>query len=146
MSKLARHAVIRDIVAGRGVGNQEELRRLLARRGHAVTQATLSRDLRDLGLVKTAEGYAFAEEDRNPPLPSVEKLVQAFVYDATTAQNLVVLRTSAGSAQPVAAAIDAEDWPEVVGTVGGDDTILVISPDKHQAEKLVDRLQRLIAG
>ena len=145
MSKLRRHSVIRDLVAQGSVGSQEELRRLLARRGHAVTQATLSRDIHELGLVKTPEGYAPAAEGHaDPRLPSLERLMREFVFDALAAQNLVVLRTSAGSAQPVAAALDAEQWEELVGTVGGDDTVLIIAPDAKSATRLVTRLRGMI--
>lgn len=145
MSKLSRHTVIRELIERQHVGSQDELRRLLAKRGHAVTQATLSRDIRELGLVKTAEGYTRMEGAReDQSLPSVERLVREFVFSVSSAQNIVVVKTSAGSAQPVSAAIDAEEWPEVVGTVGGDDTIFIVSPDHRQAEKLVARLQELV--
>jgi transcriptional regulator of arginine metabolism len=148
MSKLSRHKTIRDVISAQQVASQDELRRQLARRGHRVTQATLSRDLHELGLVKTGDGYAFpgdGESVLDAWLPSVERLIREFVYDVKAAQNLVVLRTSAGSAQPVAAAVDAEEWPEVVGTVGGDDTILIIAPDNATAAKLVTRIKELLA-
>ena len=145
MTKLSRQSAIRQIIDGREVSSQDELRRLLARRGHAVTQATLSRDLRELGLVKTAEGYATLEGGAGEyPLPSLERLVREFVFAVSAAQNIVVVDTSAGAAQPVAAALDAEEWPEVVGTVGGDDTIFIVAPDRKQAAKLVSRLKELI--
>jgi transcriptional regulator of arginine metabolism len=139
MSKLARHAAIRDAITSDPVYNQDELRRLLFKRGHRVTQATLSRDIHELGLIKTAEGSA------NAWLPSVERLIHEFVYEVKTAQNIVVVKTSAGSAQPVAAALDAEGWPEVVGTVGGDDTVFIVSPNNKSAEKLLERIKELLA-
>jgi transcriptional regulator of arginine metabolism len=148
MSKLARHKAIRDVITGQTVASQDELRRHLARRGHRVTQATLSRDLHELGLVKSGEGYAFPANGDSVPdawLPSVERLIREFVYEVKAAQNLVVLRTSTGSAQPVAAAIDAEEWDEVVGTIGGDDTILIVAPDNAVAGKLVGRVKELLA-
>src|SRR5271156_2151232 len=114
MSKLSRHAAVRDVIATRQVSSQEELRRVLFRRGHRVTQATLSRDIHELGLVKTSEGYKLPQgEEAELSLPSIERLIETFVYDVVTAQNLVVIKTSAGSAQPVSAAIDAEEWEEV---------------------------------
>lgn len=144
MSKLSRHAVIRELVYEREVASQDDLRRMLFRRGHRVTQATLSRDIHELGLVKTSEGYKLPQgEETDLSLPSIERLIQTFVYDVKTAQNLVVIMTSAGSAQPVSAAIDAEEWEEVVGTIGGDDTILAIAPDVKAAEKLAQRLRKL---
>src|SRR6201995_3956592 len=146
MSKLARHAAIRDAITSDPVYNQDELRRLLFRRGHRVTQATLSRDIHELGLVKTSEGYRLPQgEEAELSLPSIERLIQTFVYDVVTAQNLVVIKTSAGSAQPVSAAIDAEEWEEVVGTIGGDDTILAIAPDAKAAEKLAQKLKKLFS-
>lgn len=142
MSKLSRHAAIRHLLAGRDVASQEELRRLLYRRGHRVTQATLSRDIHELRLVKTTEGYRAPQgEEAEIHLPSIERLIKEFVYDVKTTQNLVVIKTSAGSAQPVSAAIDAEDWDEVVGTIGGDDTILAIAPSPRAASKLAGRIR-----
>ena len=148
MSKLTRQSDIPAILAEAPVPNQDELRRRLYRRGHRVTQATLSRDIHELGLVKTNEGYAAPESEEHGAdswLPSVEKLIREFAYAVTAAQNLVVVRTSAGSAQPVAAAIDAEEWPEVLGTIGGDDTILLVAENNKQADKLVSRLKELLA-
>lgn len=146
MSKLSRHAAVRDVIATREVSSQEELRRLLFRRGHRVTQATLSRDIHDLGLVKTEEGYKVPQgEDAEVRLPSIERLIQEFVYDVKTARNLVVVKTSPGSAQPVSAAIDAEEWDEVVGTIGGDDTILAITSSASSADKLAQRIRRYFA-
>lgn len=142
MSKLARHSAIRELVNTQEVASQEELRRRLYRRGHRVTQATLSRDIHELQLVKTPNGYKFPHgEVPDAFLPSVERLIREFVYEVRTAQNMVVVKTSAGSAQPVSAAIDAEEWEEVVGTIGGDDTILVIAPDNDTAEKLTNRIR-----
>jgi len=146
MSKLTRHAAIRSLVDENEVASQDELRRKLFRRGHRVTQATLSRDIHELGLMKTSEGYKLPQgEDGELALPSIERLIQTFVYEVRTALNQVVIKTSAGSAQPVSAAIDAEDWDEVVGTIGGDDTILAVTSDSRAAEKLAQRLRKLMA-
>lgn len=148
MSKLSRQAAIREIVESKSISSQDELRRSLYRRGYRVTQATLSRDIHELGLVKTAEGYGVprgSDDASDAWLPSVERLIREFVYEVKSAQNLVVVKTSEGSAQPVAAAIDAENWPETIGTIGGDDTILVVTPDTKSAAKLVERVQELIS-
>jgi transcriptional regulator of arginine metabolism len=146
MSKLSRHAAIRDVIAARELSSQEELRRALFRRGHRVTQATLSRDIHELGLVKTAEGYKMPQgEEAEIHLPSIERLIREFVYDVKIAQNLVVVKTSPGSAQPVSAAIDAEDWDEVVGTIGGDDTILAIASNAKSAARLSQRIRSYLA-
>jgi len=146
MSKLSRQVVIRELINRQEVGSQDALRRLLFRRGHRVTQATLSRDIHELGLVKTDDGYKLPQgEDSEPSLPSIERLIETFVYDVRTALNQVVIKTSAGSAQPVSAAIDAEEWEEVVGTIGGDDTILAITPSAKTAAQLAQRLRKYFA-
>ena len=145
MSKLSRHAAIRELVYEREIASQDELRRLLFRRGYRVTQATLSRDIHELGLAKTPEGYKLQGEETELSLPSIERLIQTFVYDVKTALNQVIIKTSPGSAQPVSAAIDAEEWEEVVGTIGGDDTILAVTPDSRTAMKLAQRLRKLFA-
>lgn len=146
MSKLTRHAAIRRLVDESEIASQDELRRKLFRLGHRVTQATLSRDVHELGLLKTPEGYKLPQgEEAEIALPSIERLIQTFVYEVRTALNQVVIKTSAGSAQPVSAAIDAEEWEEVVGTLGGDDTILAVTSDSRTAEKLAQRLRKMMA-
>ena len=146
MSKLTRHAAIRRLVAESEIASQDELRRKLFRLGHRVTQATLSRDIHELGLLKTSEGYKLPQgEEAEIALPSIERLIQTFVYEVRTALNQVVIKTSAGSAQPVSAAIDAEEWEEVVGTIGGDDTILAITPNAKAAAQLAQRLRKYFA-
>lgn len=147
MSKLSRHNTILTLLEEQELHNQDELRRALARHGIKVTQATLSRDIRELQLLKTPQGYrANSNESSNEPtLPSAERLVREFVRDVREAQNLLVLKTAVGSAQPVAAALDAEGWPEVLGTVAGDDTILIVSEENRTAERLAQRIRELIA-
>jgi transcriptional regulator of arginine metabolism len=146
MSKAARQRAILELLHRGPVESQEELQGFLARRGFEAGQATLSRDIRELGLVKTPDGYAAARGAviTEPVLPSVSRLVREFVVDVRLAQNQLVLKTSIGSAQPVAAALDSEDWPEVVGTIAGDDTILVISPDNKTAQQLVRRIHGML--
>jgi len=146
MSKLMRQNVIRKIVRNGETASQDDLRRALLRRGLRVTQATLSRDLHELGVIKTGTGYALSPSDSTDSvLPTLERLVREFVREVRRAQNQVVLKTTVGSAQPVAAAIDAEEWPEVVGTIGGDDTILIISPDNDDATRLATSIQEMMA-
>jgi transcriptional regulator of arginine metabolism len=147
MSKAARQKTILEILHKGPVESQEELQGVLARRGFDVGQATLSRDIRELGLVKTYDGYmpANGAAAAEPVLPSVSRLVREFVLEVRLAQNLLVLKTSVGSAQPVAASIDAEDWSEVVGTLAGDDTILVISQDNKTAHQLARRIEGMLA-
>ncbi|MGC2194910.1 MAG: ArgR family transcriptional regulator [Terriglobales bacterium] len=147
MSKVARQKAILELLHKGPIESQEEMQGFLARRGFDVGQATLSRDIRELGLVKTYEGYVPGSGvgGSEPVLPSVSRLVREFVVEVRLAQNLLVLKTSVGSAQPVAAGIDAEDWPEVVGTLAGDDTILVISQDNKSAQQLARRIEGMVA-
>ena len=148
MTKLARQQAILELARQGPIGSQEGLQRALARRGLDVGQATLSRDLRELALVKTVHGYTLPANGNQHPeagLPPVQRLVREFVQSVRPAQNLIVLKTSVGSAQPVAAALDAQSWPEVVGTIAGDDAILIVSPDKKDAKRLADRIRGMLA-
>jgi transcriptional regulator of arginine metabolism len=147
MTKAARQKTIMELLHKGPIESQEELQGFLAKRGFEVGQATLSRDIRELGLVKTYDGYmpGSGTGSSEPVLPSVGRLVREFVVEVRLAQNLLVLKTSVGSAQPVAAAMDAEDWPEVVGTLGGDDTILVISQDNRSAQQLARRIEGMLS-
>ena len=126
--KRDRHTAILDLIRTRRVRSQEELRRLLARQGVRVTQATLSRDLRELRVVKVpdAEGDSYYAPPSEAAIPALDHLLPHLLVAIDGVQNLVVVRTLRGGAQPVAEAIDWEEWPEVVGTLAGDDTILVI--------------------
>jgi transcriptional regulator of arginine metabolism len=146
MSKLSRHNRITELISNEPIYTQEELRRRLTQGGIHVNQATLSRDLRELGLVKTVNGYALpAAEEGGPPMPSLDHLLTEFVIDVREAENLLVLKTTPGSAQPVAAALDSSDWPELVGTLAGDDTILIITKSKQICQKVANRIRETIA-
>jgi transcriptional regulator of arginine metabolism len=146
MTKLARQQLIVELAHDGPLPNQQELCKVLARRGFPVTQATLSRDIHDLGLVRTAEGYTLRNGDATTePAPTVSRIVREFVREARRAQNLLVIKTTSGSAQPVALAIDGEGWDDVVGTVAGDDTVLIITPDNKTAKKLQTRLEEMRA-
>jgi transcriptional regulator of arginine metabolism len=146
MSKRTRQNTLLELVEQQPYRNQDELRRALARRGFDVTQATLSRDIHELGLVKTTDGYARQEGEQatEAALPPAIRLVREFVLDVKEAQNLLVIRTAPGSAQPVAAALDAEGWTEVVGTVAGDDTLLIISQNRQSAQKMAARIRAML--
>ena len=147
MTKLARQKAILEIVQQGPVASQEHLQRALHKRGCRVGQATLSRDIRNLNLVKTADGYArmLAGSASDPALPPASRLVREFVQDVRPAQNLLVIKTSVGSAQPVAAALDAESFPETVGTIAGDDAILIVCPDNRSAARLATRIREMLA-
>ncbi len=142
MNKSYRQGQILKLIRGQRVHTQEELAQALKEIGVPATQVTLSRDIRELGLAKTPEGYRqLTAEPAGPDFPS---LAAEFVQDIRVAQNLMVLKTSPGNANTVAAALDRQRWPEVVGTVAGDDTILVILPDSAAAEGLRKRLLELL--
>ena len=146
MSKLSRHNRITELISNEPIYTQEELRRRLTQSGIHVNQATLSRDLRELGLVKTVNGYALpaAAEEGGVPMPSLDHLLTEFVIDVREAENLLVLKTTPGSAQPVAAALDSSDWTELVGTLAGDDTILIITGSKQICHKVAKRIRETI--
>jgi len=146
-NKPLRQKTILELLENGPVASQEDLQRALRKQGFRVGQATLSRDIHELGLVKTGEGYALPEGEipPDPALPPVSRLVREFVLDVRSAQNLLVIKTAVGSAQPVAAALDDANWPEAVGTIAGDDTILIVCPAKQAAHRLAARLQEMTA-
>ena len=127
------------------VTSQDELRRRLQKRGFTVTQATLSRDMHELRIFKGPNGYALAtNEDEDDDVPAIKETLENFGLEVKQAQNLLIVITTTGSAQPVAAALDYEDWPELMGTIAGDDTVLVICADSEQAAVLKTRMEGLI--
>jgi transcriptional regulator of arginine metabolism len=146
MTKLLRQRAIVELAQDGPLPNQQELCKLLGKHGFHVTQATLSRDINDLRLVKTSEGYVLPNGDGQlEPMPAASRVVREFVREVRRAQNLLVVKSVAGSAQSVAVAIDAEGWDEVIGTVAGDDTILIISGNNRQARQLQSRLEAMRA-
>jgi len=146
MNKTLRQRAVLDVLKHATVASQEDLQRLLRKRGFKVGQATLSRDIRDLNLSKTPQGYSLPQGDNGAgfALPPVSRLVKEFVLDIRSAQNQLVIKTIVGSAQPVAAALDEADWSEVVGTIAGDDTILIVCPDREQARDLAERIEEML--
>ena len=146
MSKRARHELILEVIRGARVSSQEALRALLEARGTEVTQATLSRDMRELRLVKVpaADGTPFySSPDEWDSTPSLETLLPALFHRADGVDHLLVIRTMKGGAQTVAAAIDWEEWPEVLGTLAGDDTILIILRDPAKLATVRKRLEKM---
>ena len=146
MNKASRQKAILEILRKEAIASQEDLQLALEKKGFEVGQATLSRDIREMGLVKSADGYSVPQGSATaePALPPMARLVREFVQEIRPAQNLLVIKTTVGSAQPVAAALDGEQWPEVVGSLAGDDTILVICPDKKNAAVLAARIRGLL--
>ena len=152
-NKRERHAVIRELVQSRTVGSQEELRRFLVERGWDVTQSTLSRDIHEIGLARVASpdglryqiangggGDAAGDEDERTGL---EALLPALFLRIDGVGELVVLHTVIGGAQPVAVALDAEQWPDVLGTIAGDDTILIVCRSAQARERLIRRVREM---
>ena len=144
MNKSFRQGQILKIIRSKEIYTQDELARELGSQGIQTTQVTLSRDMRELGLVKTGEGYRqFSVESGGPQLADV---VDEYLQDIRLAQNLVVLRTSPGNANTLAVSIDREEMNEVVGTVAGDDTVLVITPDNEAADRFRQHLLGMLSG
>jgi transcriptional regulator of arginine metabolism len=146
MNKALRQRAVLEALRQGPVANQEDLQGALRKRGFKVGQATLSRDIRDLNLSKTAAGYTLPQGEGAAALalPPVQRLVREFVLDVRPAQNLLVVKTIVGSAQPVAAALDEQEWEEVVGTIAGDDAILIVCPDKGAARKVAVRIEEML--
>jgi transcriptional regulator of arginine metabolism len=154
--KRDRHRAILELVDAQPVASQEELRRLLTGRGWDVTQSTLSRDLHELRLarVPTGDGVRYAATNGTNGAPraegeharsALETLLPQFFARIDGVGELAVVHTVPGGAQPVAVALDAARWPEIMGTIGGDDTILIVCRSADAREQTIARI-RQIAG
>lgn len=147
MDKVYRRTQIVDLLRNEEAATQDDLRRKLVSRGIHVTQATVSRDIEELGLVKTRSGYRLPE--KADPLasfqPTLAIVLKEFLTETRLAANLVVLRTRPGNAHSVAAALDANPWGEVIGTIAGDDTIFAATPSPHHAEVVRKKILALVA-
>ena len=135
----ARRTMLAKIIRERSVGRQTELVDLLRKLGHIATQSSVSRDLRELGVAKMGDRYVLPEAALQPKndFSALKQFVNARL---TAGTNLTVLKTAVGSAQSVAVAIDTAQWPEVVGTISGDDTIFIATAGAAAQRKLSDRL------
>lgn len=145
--KSRRQGAVLAVVEQEPIRSQEQLRRRLKAQGFDVTQATLSRDIRELGLVKGGADGAYQPAGAPSPAPvnalgTLQRSVAEYLARVDRVQQLVLLRTGAGQAQMLGVAIDRARLPEVVGTIAGDDTILVIAPDARKARALVHRLEQ----
>jgi len=146
--KARRQSVILDVIQRQPVHNQEQLRRLVRAAGFDVTQATLSRDVRELGLVKGGTAAAYQApgaggSNGHPPKTLLNRAVADYLTRVDRVQQLIVMRTGPGQAQLLGVALDGARLPEVIGTIAGDDTVLVIAPDARRAQKLVKWLEGL---
>lgn len=150
MTKSERQAMILQIVAAKDIETQEELMRELERRGIAVTQATISRDIKELGLTKVlgpGNRYRYVQIDVEQPHSSLDRMMRVMRNSVTGidyTNNLIVLKTIAGGAHAVAAAVDNMDNEKVVGTLAGDDTVLIIMRTEQDAPILVNILRQMI--
>jgi transcriptional regulator of arginine metabolism len=150
MSKARRQRLILSLVARRRVGTQQELIDALAQAGCRVTQATISRDIRELGLVKAHDvldrpRYAAPDRGRRlDPRESLAAVLSQFGHRAVAAQNIVVVQSELGSAPAVARALDRLEHPRIVGTLAGDDTCLVVARNARDAASLEDELSGMM--
>jgi transcriptional regulator of arginine metabolism len=146
--KARRQSAILDIVRREPVRSQEQLRRRLRASGFDVTQATLSRDIRELGLVKGGADGAYqaqvhVETNGDTARVQLQRALTSQLRRIDRVEQLVLLRTGLGHAQSLCAALDSAELPDVVGTLAGEDTILIITPDARRARTLVKRLEEM---
>jgi transcriptional regulator of arginine metabolism len=142
VTKKARQGRISEIVRKQAVRSQEELAALLEQDGIEATQATLSRDIRELGLVKGREGYQVSEESH--PAPPDDVLRRAFgqyVIRTGVSGNILMIRTSPGNAHSIGVVLDAAQWPEVLGTIAGDDTVFVLLRSARLSKKVLGKIR-----
>lgn len=138
---VARRAAILRIIGESTVRNQDELVKVLRTQGFDATQSSVSRDLRELGVAKAADRYILPSQDA-PSTTNPFAAVAKFVTEIKTAgTSLIVVKTTTGTAQSVAVAIDSSDWPEIVGTISGDDTIFIATDEVKDQKKLRERLR-----
>lgn len=149
MSKAYRHEQILKLIRARPLHSQGELAEALQRAGLPATQVTLSRDLRELALVKTPAGYAqvtAATTEEPAPAPELARILREFVRDLRPAQNLLLLKCDAGAAARVGVALDSARWSELAGSIAGDDTILLVCENQRRRQLLERRLRSLLKG
>lgn len=146
-SKRERQQAIVRLIGSRQISSQEDLKRLLAAEGLVVTQATLSRDLRDLGVVRApgdnGARYLLPEMVSDEAKPSLEMLLPQLFSHIDGVSELIVLHTLPSGAQPIAEAVDAQGWPEVMGTLAGENTILIVCRSSEARLALTERLLEL---
>ena len=147
--KARRQSAILEVVEQEDVRSQEQLRQRLSSRGFEVTQATLSRDIKELGLLKRSSDGAYqpagveARSSAASALDTLGRALSEYLLNIEPVQHLIVLKTGAGQAQLLGLAIDKSRLPEVAGTLAGDDTILVIARDPKSALAVVKQLRDL---
>lgn len=140
--KLRRHLIVRRLLQRGAVASQDELQRLLHEHGIAVTQATLSRDLRELGVLKGPGGYVLPDPDPSTPAEAgaATLALRSYLRDAIPAGTLIVAKTGPGQAPALALEFDRGAWPEIVGTIAGDDTVFIATESGAAARALASKL------
>jgi transcriptional regulator of arginine metabolism len=145
--KTQRQAAILRVVRERRVESQDELRQVLVDDGFVVTQATLSRDIRELGLAKLADpggGAYYTHPHRGAVRPELAHVLPTLLVSVDGVGPLLVLKTASGSAGAVTEALDKAGWSEIIGTIAGDDTVLVITRSQRLREAIASRIQELV--
>jgi transcriptional regulator of arginine metabolism len=136
----ARRTTLAKIIREQPIGRQAELVAMLRKLGHVATQSSVSRDLRELGVAKQGDRYVLPETRVKNDFATLKQFVSAVL---TAGTNLTVLKTTVGAAQSVAVAVDTARWPEVIGTISGDDTIFIATAGVREQQKLRDRLHAI---
>ncbi|MEE9218814.1 MAG: arginine repressor [Acidobacteriota bacterium] len=146
-TKAMRHAKILQIVGARQVRSQHELGRELRRGGIRVSQGTLSRDIREIGLLKSPAGYRAASQEPavHGSEATLRHIVREFLLSADLTGSILVLKTPSGSANTVAEVLDSSGWRELLGTLAGDNTVLCVARSAREARKVIERLRHLLA-
>jgi transcriptional regulator of arginine metabolism len=145
--KTQRHAAILRVIRERRIESQDELREALATEGFVVTQATLSRDIRELGLAKLADpggGAYYTHPHRGTVRPELGQVLPTLLVSVDGVGPFLVLKTASGSAGAVTEALDHAGWVEVIGTIAGDDTVLVITRNQRLRKQIATRIQELV--
>lgn len=146
MDKFYRRNQILALISRNRIMTQAELQRKLSQREIRVTQATISRDLEKLGLAKTRDGYTLITGGAKPETyPEISLVLKEFLREVKLAANLVVVKTYPGNAHTVAVALERESWPEVVGAVAGDDTVLIVTQKPSAATRARRKIMRMLA-
>jgi transcriptional regulator of arginine metabolism len=144
--RTPRHAKILDLVHRRSVSSQQELARLLRREGFAATQSTLSRDIREIGLVKARGRYRLPSEvERVPEERSLRRTIRELVVRSAASGNIVMLKTPPGNAHSLGVVLDASEWPEVLGSVAGDDTVFLLLSNQRVGKRVMRRIRGYLA-
>ncbi|AYO30693.1 MAG: transcriptional regulator of arginine metabolism [Thermoanaerobacteraceae bacterium] len=146
--KAKRHMKIREIIKEKPIETQEELAEELRKQGFNVTQATVSRDIKELRLIKVLrdnEHYCYAEPDRSAFISDkLLRMLRESIISIASSENLIVIKTLSGTASAAAEAIDGLNWDEIIGTIAGDNTILVVASAKSAVKDIVEKFENII--